>query len=706
VTVSDIVTENKDRRAEMDAAYDPITGVGSPVDRVKVPTSAGHVARVPVRFAHEYPEVVLAARRHGSYASAVKAQAEGAADDDSVEAALAQFHKRRARHDFEYWAATAATIELDTDARAEADGEGDGGSGAGSPEGPLVLNRAQRLYWRVLHRQWSAGEPVRIILLKARQWGGSTLTQCFFAWVQRYHRERWHSFICNLSLDQAREIRGMYTLLAEEHGGQWGTITMAPYEGSSNIRRIEETGSIVGVTSIERPDSPRSYNIHLAHLSEVGLWPSTPTVNAEDFAQAITGAVDNEPHTVIVEESTARGVGTYFHGHWQDAGTDASSYERVFVAWHDIPKYQTGIEDPAAYARQALRPDRGEDDVSDKTQLSRRLWSFGATLQGIKWYHDKLADFKGKLHRMRAEYPSTPEEAFQSTGHRFFPIDHSTRVRQQARMPASVGRLRADGEDGSDALTGIEFVEHEDEDLKVWRRPGEKVWHRGTLLTPEDGHVARRFCAYVDFGGKTQQADYSVITIGDRIKMLRGGPVEVVARLRTHMRPDRFAWASARLAQWYGEALLIYEINRHRRDRGDEVRGFDPEWSLTVIREVMTEYGNLYLREVPDRVDEKEQLKVGFHLNQSTKPMILNALERGLDPTHGQTFVDPDSRLADEMDTFERKEDGRLGAVEGNYDDVVISAAGTAWAALSDMEPPAVTRPTQTRRPEPSPAQF
>jgi hypothetical protein len=687
-SVEDIAEANAERADVLEQDYDPVTGVGSPIERVPIRVRPGEVPLVPAGMKEAYPEVWAAARHYGSYVEA--ATHFGNSEAEAVE----EFNTKRARHDFEFWASQAAYIEQGTEDR------------EGGPVAPMVLNRAQRIYFKALHEQWAAGAPVRIILLKARQWGGSTLTQCFFAWIQLYHRSNWHSFICNLTLDQSRRIRGMYDLLAENHPEAFGDITLGRYEGSSNVKQIRETNSIVGVTSIENPDSPRSYTIHLAHLSEVGLWPSTPKVNAKDYAQAITGAVATEPGTAIVEESTARGVGTYFHNHWQDAGAGRSSYEQVFIAWHDIPKYRTPVEDATAAAQALLRPRRPEDGVPEHVETARRLWRLGATLGGIRWYLGKLADMKGDTAAMQNEYPSKPSEAFQSTGQRFFHPQLTARMREEAQPPIATGTLDAEGETGEKALQGVRFRPG-DGDLKVWRRPTDKVWWNGTCITPAEGYVARRYCAYVDFGGKTEEADYSVITVGDRIKMLKGGPVETVARLRTHMRPDRFAWASARLAQFYDEALLIYEINRHRKDRGDEVRGFEPEWSLAVLEEVMGVYDNLYLRRVEDRVDEKERLTVGFHLNQSTKPLILNTLDAGLsEEPSGQTYIDPDARLVDEMEMFERKPDGRLGAVEGGYDDVVISAAGTAWGALKHMEAPAVQRPIRVDRPSPTPSQF
>ena len=48
---------------------------------------------------------------------------------------------------------------------------------------PLVLNDPQLRLYEVIKRQWNEGKPVRIIILKARQMGFSTLTEAIIFWM-------------------------------------------------------------------------------------------------------------------------------------------------------------------------------------------------------------------------------------------------------------------------------------------------------------------------------------------------------------------------------------------------------------------------------------------------------------------------------------------------------------------------------------------
>ena len=47
----------------------------------------------------------------------------------------------------------------------------------------LLLNEPQKRLYKVIKREWEAGRPVRIIILKARQMGFSTLTAAIIFWM-------------------------------------------------------------------------------------------------------------------------------------------------------------------------------------------------------------------------------------------------------------------------------------------------------------------------------------------------------------------------------------------------------------------------------------------------------------------------------------------------------------------------------------------
>jgi hypothetical protein len=72
---------------------------------------------------------------------------------------------------------------------------------------PFTLNYAQRIVLAELEDMRRQGIPIRIVLLKARQWGGSTLVQLYMAWIQIFVKEGWYSVVIAQTKDTAKRIK-------------------------------------------------------------------------------------------------------------------------------------------------------------------------------------------------------------------------------------------------------------------------------------------------------------------------------------------------------------------------------------------------------------------------------------------------------------------------------------------------------------------
>ena len=160
LSLDEILDENKRRNAALKSTYDPITGVGCCNSRVPYPFQGDD----GTTHEHLIPEAMAAELESTPVASPHDVQL------------------LRLRHDFEYWCATCVTI-LD------------------KMSGKFVkfkLNRPQRRILQVLESQRLANKPLRLIMLKARQWGGSTLVQIYMIWIQLVLKKNWNSLICEI----------------------------------------------------------------------------------------------------------------------------------------------------------------------------------------------------------------------------------------------------------------------------------------------------------------------------------------------------------------------------------------------------------------------------------------------------------------------------------------------------------------------------
>ena len=643
-----IILENVTRRVKLLAPYNPGTGIGSHLERIKIDffhANVHYVIHFPKQMYEEIPGLQKL-KEEGSVEKVIKTD-----DPIAGNAFINDLNRTRFKYDFEFWAYICAKIQ-DKETKREI---------------PFILNRAQRRLLLHFEKMRLGKIPIRVILLKARQWGGSTLTQVYMAWMQLIIKTNWHSAVIADVDDQSRNIRGMYKRLGRLYPKQFGTITFIPYEGSSKTKVIKERNCIVGVGSAQEPDSLRSYDFSMLHLSEVGIWKSTLQRSAEDLVQSIRSTVPTIPDSLIVMESTAKGVGNFFHREWQTAKKGISSYDPVFVPWFEIERYQNPVKDHKEFIT-----------WMNTEAYAKYLWTLGATLEGIKWYYDTKNGENYDDWRMKSEYPSNDVEAFQSTGRTVFSPDYVANIRKTCTKPDFIGELIGNAQVGPDSLKNLTFKDNPRGNLWIWSKPDTEIT------------IAYRYCIFGDIGGRTEAADYSVLRVIDRYWMMEAGKPEIVASWWGHVDQDIFAWIAAQLATFYCNALLAIETNSLRTRKATEGDHF-----ITILDEIAPHFSNLFARTDPEKIRMKAPIKWGFHTNSGTKSLIINTLNAAIREC---SYVEKDERACDEMDTLEYKVDGSIGAVDGSNDDIVITTAGVVWLALKYMSLPIISVPFVTNK--------
>ena len=87
----------------------------------------------------------------------------------------------------------------------------------GGEDIPFVLNRPQRRLVSLLEEARLRGEPIRVIVLKARQWGGSTVTQIYMAWLQLIQHKGLNSLIVGHVKTASAEVSSMFDKLMDNY---------------------------------------------------------------------------------------------------------------------------------------------------------------------------------------------------------------------------------------------------------------------------------------------------------------------------------------------------------------------------------------------------------------------------------------------------------------------------------------------------------
>lgn len=177
-----------------------------------------------------------------------------------------QFIRLRYKHDFPFWAATLVYIH-------------------NKKAGKDVLFRLyypQRILVSRFEARRKAKEPIRLILLKARQWGGSTTTQLYMAWLQFFHKKGLNSLIIAHQGTASDEIKDMFDNMIKKYPVEFLHKMGEAYSQnepklvgvgkSGSTSRVPQRNCKIKIGTAERPDGCRGGAYSLVHLSEVGIW--------------------------------------------------------------------------------------------------------------------------------------------------------------------------------------------------------------------------------------------------------------------------------------------------------------------------------------------------------------------------------------------------------------------------------------------------
>lgn len=573
----------------------------------------------------------------------------------------------RLKHDFEFWAYICVKIQDKLTKK----------------QIPLKLNRGQRRLIAKFEQMRTDNLPIRVILVKARQWGGSTATQTYMLWLQLFHFKNWHSAIVTQYKQQAANIRATITKIIATYPTEITPVTITPYEGMTGIKQIPQRGCIIGIGSAENPDALRSFDFAMLHLSEVGLWKSTLTKNADDLVQTLYSTVPDVPGSFIVLESTAKGVGNFFHTQYQDAVNGISDLQPVFVPWYEIEMYNHFLLDNQ---NQVIR-DNGQPlsrikniqkFIETLTDYEWTQWQAGATLEGISWYRNYKKGKRYNDFQMKSEFPTTANEAFQSNSARYFDDKNTAACRRTCKPPLHIGDIRADSLIGKNALKNIQTIQDGNGPLAIWAKPE----------TDTNQKITHRYLVTVDIGGKHHKSDWSTINVFDRAMLSDpNGALERVATYIDHIDHDILAWKAAQIATYYDNALLAIESNTlETRDRKKTETQFEGDHFFTVLNEIADHYDNLYTRETdPDKTKGQPPVKYGWHTNKRTKYLAYDCTRAAI---RDGEYIERDRRCVDEMEYLETKTDGTLGAIPGQHDDIIDPTAIAIYISTNEMPLP------------------
>jgi hypothetical protein len=465
---------------------------------------------------------------------------------------------------------------------------------------PLVLNDAQKIFIKVVIRQLQTTGKVRVVVLKGRQQGLSTIIEGIIYWWTSQHK----AVKAIVMTHQGDSTKALFEMCKRYHSSCPEVLKPHTKYSSRKELAFDLLDSSYMVATAGGESVARGETIQLAHLSEAAFYPPA---TAKDNINGLMQAIPNSAGTFVFIESTANGIGNPFHEIWTNAVNGTNEYEPVFIEWFLQPEYRMPV--PEGFER---TPE--EDELVKK---------YGLDDEQLMFRRKKIA--VSGLEMFQQEYPCHADEAFLTSGRPVF----------------NPQQLQGLIEKSPDIVSRLELISEEFEEAS-----------RGSLLLYKHVDPGEVYYIGADVAMGVRGGDWSVAQILDSKK-------QQVGIYRSQVHPDYFATVLNALGHFFNTAKIAVENNNHG--------------ILTATRLGKDlAYPNIYFETAVDKQTENETVTYGFRTTVKTKPLIIDKLRQAY---RENDIVVNDKVTLRECMTYVVKDDGKLEAEAGCFDDCVMSLA-------------------------------
>lgn len=533
-----------------------------------------------------------------------------------------------------------------------------------------VANILQQRLVEVIEYCLKHGLPCRIVVLKPRQKGISTITTAVMYWF--LHRYKIKALLVGGKDKQWQNLLQMIKRYHVHDTFEWGFGGTVGAEDA-----MWDNGSILMTETAGGKDPGRSGTFQFMLMTEIGSWAREGVRSGKAVITALNACVDYRPGTVVIAESTSSGAAGVFKEDLWDSAVDFDDFKRgrrkpggwvrVFAGVFDFqesdPLYEGETE-------AGILAGEGARNQTEKQREADMIKRFGLKAGHIKYYRRLLMECANDPEKRDMEYPPSPAEAFRAASECRFNIGGLQRLLDEANV-AMATRVRCGMLDQPDRHRDVYQFRPTDtpEEANYW-----------IYELPEPG---LRYSISVDnAGGRATETDKRD-TDHHAVEVWRDGyfktqdnghmqwmPPAIVATIMEEQRVDidilaEWVW---RLHCLYGRCLIIPEANN---DRG-------------LILLLRNRGAHIYEQEQPATKKEasKPSGKLGFWTRgaegEGTRRWIIEQLATRIREvaTTGDGIFIPFPWIVRQMMVFRTNPDtGKDEAMTGYHDDWVLAAA-------------------------------
>lgn len=429
-----------------------------------------------------------------------------------------------------------------------------------------VANILQQRVVEVLEYCLEHNLPCRIVVLKPRQKGISTITTAILYWM--LHRFRMKALLVG---GKDKQWQNLLQMVKRYHGNdtfEWGFGGAVGAEGG-----VWDNGSILQTETAGGKDPGRSGTFQVMLLTEIGSWAREGVRSGKSVITALNACVDFRPKTIVIAESTSSGAAGVFKEDLWDMAVEFEDFKRGIRkpgGWVRVfaGAFEFGDEDPLDPGETAadVLSGIGARNDEEKRREAEYIRTLKLTAGQVKYWRRLLMECANDPEKRDMEYPPTPDDAFRAASECRFNMGGLKRLLDEALL-ASTTTLQCGMLDQPSAQR----------DVYVWRKT--QTVDEANFWLNELPITGCRYSISIDNAGgratETDQRDtdhHAVTVLRDGYFRDAGGgrqqwmPPAVVATTKEEQRVDIDILADwvYRLYCFYGRPLVIPEANNDR----------------------------------------------------------------------------------------------------------------------------------------------
>ncbi len=497
---------------------------------------------------------------------------------------------------------------------------------------PFILNDAQRRLYEEMCKQRQAGEPVRVNILKARQLGFSTFIAAII-FVEAIFNSNQNAVIMADSSTNASKLFEKYKFFYDNLPKELQFPLVRSNARELCVQHSRESKSSIRIL-VQGESTGRGSTNQFLHLSECAFWSELTTT----LTSLLKTVSKTNINSMIFLETTANGFNEY-KDRWDRDASGKTNFKPLFFPWYESKDYKlkyTGFD--------LLQH---EEDLVAKYHLS---------MEQIARYRSEYLDLEENLSLLRQEDPSSPSEAFRTSGNTVFNgellsrrkeelikkrrVDSTTPLDENSYWLGFYSSKRTYSQDGNlIEIKDVKFIDSKNGDISIYQEP-------------IAGHP---YCVNCDpaMGGN----DYFAIQVVDNYTLK-----QVAVYHRNKCDIDDVATTLVILGRYYNGALISSETN-----------------TTSYLLDFASKcgYKKIYKDQDVEDLSNRFANKFGYKTKQNNRQWMIDKFKISFREDY--TFINDYETLC-EMETFQviehKNGNEKVEATSGSHDDLVMAMCG------------------------------